>query len=182
MSAQLERAFYDEDINEIIGCINAGHYENREYYIERYNYRQSLPYFILRKTVLYKHNNDVLLFTALINSPTFDPGHVFNDNFTTLMECCLTRNTKCAMLLLKTGKSNPHHSITNAFGNVYSAIKFAIDANMYQVVYAILTNDFDNSEIYCQNCEFVDEVDQNSSDCVAKLREIIDRITQMPSF
>lgn len=126
-------------------------------------------------------SNDLLeVPLALIATERFDLNWLNANNMSALYIACYYHNTDVALALLATGQICPNHGESV----LYEAIR---GKKMYQVVYIIITGDFENSAINCKNTSFQNLVsivrplslrnsyDETYAELVAKTAEIFGR-------
>lgn len=98
------------------------------------------------------HRTEVAL--ALIATGQSNPGYVTLDGNTALIHACSNKNSVVALALIATNQSNPNHTDKISV----NAFTIAFNNSMYQIVYILLTNDIENSEINCHNPNFVNYI------------------------
>lgn len=144
---QLTQAILEKNTSEVIALVKAGYYNNEPFTVDNWEYSSIID--IICCT--FNKNNAELICTEIINTPNFDPGHNFGDISTPLIDACYRNYTNIALMLINTGKSNPHFR-----GEIgLTAIMWAIRNYMYQIAYILLTNNTKNSELNSQNQSFV---------------------------
>lgn len=117
---------------------------------------------------------------SLIESENYDCNYIDDNDGCTLLICaCDNCLEAVALALIKKGNYQPDH--IDKYQR--TAIFYAMDANMYQVVYILLTNDIENSEAKCinptfrkllyKNFDFIDTLSLGYSDFINDLHKIL---------
>lgn len=145
MSPQLIQLIHKYDITEALALIATGNYD--PYYVNSEDYTALSLACKINITELAL----ALINTGIVNNYTDGDW----DDFTPLMHACYNGNFEIVVALLKTGKSNPE--FVNSFN--HNALWCACVTRNYNIVYVLLTTDFENYE-KCLNdskfCEYID--------------------------